>query len=249
MSETYPVGGGTMPAPEVVTAEPRVAEAFSPVPIHPGLRDLPGGPFDVVVADPPWMYQKQPGIKNAGMGAPGIAERYYPTLTNEEIAALPVKDIVARDAHLFLWVTNPGIFGGRFSDVDPEDIARAWGFEFRTIITWVKTAKSGAPNGGGMGWYFRGCTEHILYATRGRAAIPSHLRERNLLMAPRGRHSAKPPEFMEMVERVIPDARSRVELFARTPRAGWAAWGNEVGIVNSEAETACDRADRIEACE
>jgi N6-adenosine-specific RNA methylase IME4 len=188
---------------------------------------LPDGPFDVIVADPPWMYQKQPGINGPGAGSPGIAETVYPTLTNEQIARLPVADIAAKDAHLFLWFTNPFTWGGRRSGLHPELIANAWGFEFKTVLTWVKTTRAGGINQGGLGWYFRGCTEHVLYATRGKAGIPVGLREPNVLLAPKSRHSAKPPEFMAMVERVIPDGR-RLELFCRTSRPGWTAWGNEI---------------------
>lgn len=190
---------------------------------------LPAGPFDVVVADPPWMYQKAPGSRGADAAAPGAAEGRYDTMTNEEIAALPVADVVAPDAHLFLWITNPGVYGGRFSDLTPAGIASAWGFEYRTMLTWVKTSADGAPMRGGMGWYFRGCTEHVLYATRGKASIPSDLREPNVIMAQRGRHSAKPWEFAAMVERVIPDAR-RLEMFARHPRPGWETWGNQATV-------------------
>lgn len=190
--------------------------------------DLPTGPFDVIVADPPWMYQKQPGSKGAGAdGILGYAENAYPTMTNEALAAMPVADIAAKSAHLFMWFTNPGAFGGRFSDITPAQIANAWGFEFKTILTWVKTTRNGEVSRGGMGWYFRGCTEHVLYATRGRIGIPAALREPNVLMAPKSRHSAKPPQFMELVERVIPDAR-RIEMFCRAPRPGWVAWGNQV---------------------
>jgi len=187
---------------------------------------LPAGPFSVVVADPPWMYQKKPGSVSARLGASGTVDLHYPTMTNEDIAALPVRDIITDAAHLFLWVTNPGMFGNRFSDVDPEDIARSWGFEYRTLITWVKTTAAGEPMRGGMGWYFRGCTEHILYATRGKARIPSELREPNLILAPRGRHSEKPGSFMELVERVVEGPY--IELFARQPRPGWSSWGDEV---------------------
>lgn len=199
----------------------------SVIPASFGFAPLPTGPFDVIVADPPWLYQKNPGSKTARVSATGTADLHYPTMTNEQIATLPVADVAARDAHLFMWFTNPGMFGNRFSNVTPEDIAKAWGFQFKTVLTWVKTTDEGQINRGGMGWYFRGCTEHVLYATRGKAGIPSHLREPNVLLAPKSRHSAKPPEFMELVERVIPDAR-RLELFCRTPRPGWTSWGNEV---------------------
>jgi N6-adenosine-specific RNA methylase IME4 len=197
--------------------------------MHDGRSDTglwPTGPYDVLVADPPWLYQKQPGINGPNAAAEGAVDLHYPTMTNEAIAALPVRDVAAPDAHLFLWVTNPGIYGGRFSTVTPRDIAAAWGFRYKTMLTWVKTTKAGQPNAGGMGWYFRGCTEHILCAVRGKAAIPPELREPNVLLAPRGRHSEKPTAFLEMVERVT--AGRRLELFARTRRPGRDAWGNEV---------------------
>ncbi len=41
-----------------------------------------------------------------------------------------------------------------------------------------------------------------------------------------GRHSEKPADFAELIERVFPTA-PKIELFARTPRRGWDAWGNE----------------------
>lgn len=77
-----------------------------------------------------------------------------------------------------------------------------------------------------MGHFFRGATEHVLYATRGSAKIPSHLREPNVFLAPTSRHSGKPDVFMEKVERVTEGPY--LELFCRTPRPGWSAWGNEV---------------------
>lgn len=185
-----------------------------------------GRNYRVVVADPPWQYQKNPGAKGGGQGANGIAEREYSTMTNEEISTLPVASLVAPDAHLFLWMTNPGIYGGRFSTVTPRDIAESWGFQYKTTLTWVKTAQSGEPIRSGMGWFFRGCTEHIMYATRGAAGIAPARREPNVIMAPRGRHSQKPEEFMQMVERVVDGPY--LELFARERRPGWDAWGLEI---------------------
>lgn len=195
------------------------------------LSDFGNYKFPVIVADPPWMYQKNPGAKTAhiqgmGNGPSGTVEAEYAVMTNEQIAALPVRDLAADNAHLFMWFTNPGTFGNRFSEIDPEDIAKSWGFEFRTILTWVKTTQSGSVNGGGMGWYFRGATEHVLYATRGKAKIESHRREANVIMAPPTGHSKKPNAFMEKVERVVDGPY--LELFSRTPRLGWSAWGNEI---------------------
>lgn len=177
-------------------------------------------PYGTIVADPPWMYQKKPGAKQDGSNhgaTKRMAEHIYSTMTNEELAALPVADLAADDAHLYLWITNPGIYGGRFSDVTPRDIAEAWGFEFKTMLTWVK---GGAP---GMGFYFRGHTEHVLFCTRGHAPIPPESRVRNVFESPRRGHSEKPAVFMDLVEQVSP--APRLELFCRAPRFGWDSWG------------------------
>lgn len=108
-------------------------------------------PYATIVADPPWQYQKAPGSKQEAVqrldpgSRGGQAERQYSTLTNEQIATLPVRELAALDAHLFLWVTNPGIYGGRFSTVTPEAIAAAWGFKYQTMLTWVKVGEEGRP--------------------------------------------------------------------------------------------------------
>lgn len=149
-------------------------------------------------------------------------------MTMAQIAALPVADVAASDAHLFMWVTNPRLYGDRAGGVSPVDILTAWGFTYRTLITWVKTATAGRPDRGGMGWYFRGATEHVLYATKGAAAIPAPLREPNVLLAAKRRHSEKPAAFYAMVDRVVPEGR-RLEMFARQPRPGWTVWGHEAG--------------------
>jgi N6-adenosine-specific RNA methylase IME4 len=143
-------------------------------------------------------------------------------MTNEELAALPVAALADDEAHLYLWTTNPRLVGdykGR-RDVTPFDIAEAWGFRPVTLLTWVK------PGRGGTGWYFRGRTEHVIFATRGKLGIPPHLREPNVFTAKRNGHSTKPVEFFDMVQRVSPGPY--VELFARQPRMGWDVWGDEV---------------------
>ncbi len=201
------------------------------------LSALPGG-YSVIVADPPWMYQKQPGLHGSGDGPVGTAERHYQTMTNEQIAALPVAGLARASAHLFMWVTNPGIYGGRFSDVTPADIAAAWGFEYKTTLTWVKTGSDGRPIGSGMGWYFRGCTEHVLYATRGDASISSERRVANVVLAPRGRHSAKPEQFFRIVEAVADGPY--LEMFSRRRRRGWDSWGNDGALSDSVEALACE---------
>lgn len=182
-------------------------------------------PYSTIVADPPWMYQKNPGEKRANGSS--MAEHQYSTLTNEEIRDLPVSTLAAEQAHLYLWVTNPGMFGGRFSRVTPRDIVEAWGFTYVTLLTWVK------PGGGGMGWYFRGQTEHVVFAQRGMLGIPPAKREVNVFTAGRSGHSEKPAAFGDLVERVSPGPY--LELFARAPRLGWDSWGKGYEMSRGDA--------------
>lgn len=179
------------------------------------------GPYSTIVADPPWRYNASKTVLRGGGRGAG-AEHHYPTMTNAEIAALSVEGLAADQAHLYLWVTNPRLIAERDGSrvVTPFDIVEAWGFRPITLLTWVK------PGRGGTGWYFRGQTEHVIFGTRGGLGIPSHIREPNVIEAKRSRHSAKPVEFFDLVERVSPGPR--LEMFARQPRMGWDVWGNEV---------------------
>ena len=147
--------------------------------------ELPTGPFQVVVADPPWQYE-------SGNSLP------YPTMPLEAIKAIPVCDIAADDAILWLWTTNshlPVAF----------DVVAAWGFEYKTLLTWVKDRM-------GTGEWLRGQTEHCLVAARGKPVF-LHGSHGTVLEAARREHSRKPDEFYVLVEKVCPG--SRVELFSR----------------------------------
>lgn len=186
---------------------------------------IPLGPFATIAADPPWKYRdlvhatRVRGIKVAeyGFGADKIrgrrgAEGYYPVMTIEEIAALPVGHSAAPNAHLYLWCTN--------AFIEPAHVvARAWGFEPRTILTWVKP-------GIGMGHFYRNNTEHVIFAVRGRLPVLRH-NQPTAFTAPKSRiHSQKPNRFFEIVETMSPGPY--LELFARATRAGWVGWGNEL---------------------
>lgn len=170
--------------------------------------------YQTIVADPPWRYRTT-GIttrtRGDGTYAPE-AERNYPTMTVDEIVALPVRDWTADDAHLYLWVTNPILPSAL-------PIVEAWGFRYVTLLTWRKLGTLG------MGYYFRGDTEHVIFAVRGKAPIAAPDRQRNWFAAPKTGHSRKPDLFYEMVERVSPGPR--LEMFARRRRFGWDVWGNE----------------------
>lgn len=170
--------------------------------------------YRTIVADPPWRYRTV-GITTRTRGDGTYnpeAERNYPTMAVDEIAALPVADWADANAHLYLWVTNPILPAAL-------PIVEAWGFRYVTLLTWRKLGTLG------MGYYFRGDTEHVIFAVRGKAPIPAPVRARNWFAARKTGHSRKPDLFYEMVERVSPDPR--LEMFARRRRYGWDAWGNE----------------------
>ncbi len=79
---------------------------------------LPTGPFQVIVADPPWEYA-------SGRSLP------YPTMTFDEIRSMPVRDLSDENSILWLWTTNTHLRTA-------VEIAKAWGFEYKTALTWVK---------------------------------------------------------------------------------------------------------------
>ena len=179
--------------------------------------------YRTIVADPPWQYRKS--STEGSTGKPHNLKRHvesghYQTLTMRQIAALPVCEFAADNAHLYLWVTNPRLFGDRSDNsFNPSHIMQAWGFEYRTMLTWVK---QGAP---GMGNYFRINTEHVLFGVRGNCQMPPALREPNVFYAPKAGHSIKPASFLDLVERVSPGPY--LEMFARRARFGWDFWGDE----------------------
>jgi N6-adenosine-specific RNA methylase IME4 len=181
--------------------------------------------YATIVADPPWQQKAGPltGEFGEGFDVDGhrsSQEHAYPTLPLAEIAALPVRPLAAPDAHLYLWVTNKFLF-------DAREVARAWGFTYSTTLVWAKK-----PMGGGLGGTYGISTEFVLFCRRG--SLRSLQRQRGTWFQwkrpydERGKpkSSAKPPEFMDMVEATSPGPY--IELFARSRRPGWDAWGNEV---------------------
>ena len=189
-----------------------------------------------ILADPPWPYEGQGPVGNGGRGASG-AERiiqvgvdaHYPTMSIEELKALPVREAADTPAHLYLWTTNSFM-------VEAHDIARAWGFEPKTILTWVKVRQSDGQPSMKTGYYYRSATEHIVFAVRGSLRLRGPCRPTAYLL-PRDAHSVKPDYFYRLVEEQSPGPY--LEMFARRPRAGWAQWGNEINSTFRFGETQC----------
>lgn len=166
--------------------------------------------YKTILADPPWNESGGGKIKRG-------ADKHYPLLKTKEIMSLPVSSLADENAHLYLWVTNGHLPDGL-------RVMEAWGFDYKTCITWAKDRF-------GLGQYFRGQTEHVLFGVRGN--IPYRTKSngkraqgRTLITAPRQEHSAKPEELRSMIQVVSPGPY--IELFAREAYPGWDCWGNEV---------------------
>lgn len=164
--------------------------------------------FPVIYADPPWRYENPP------MGATNRSiENHYPTMSLDEICALPVGEIATDDAILYMWATAPKL-------AECMQVLTAWGFDYRTNFVWVKDKI-------GMGYHARSQHEILLVAKRGNIPPPAVAdRVASVVMAERNEHSAKPVVFYELIESFYPTL-PKIELFCRSPREGWAVWGNQ----------------------
>ena len=175
-----------------------------------------GGRFASVLADPPWQFQNK-----TGKVAPEHRRlSRYATLTLEEIKGLPVAEVAADVAHLYLWVPNALLPEGL-------SVLQAWGFRYKSNIVWHKVRKDGGPDGRGVGFYFRNVTELVLFGVRGKHArtLAPGRRQVNYIASRKREHSRKPDELYPVIEACSPGPY--LELFARGVRPGWTAWGNQ----------------------
>lgn len=181
--------------------------------------------YRTIVADPPWQHPDSGARTKSTAGNwkgkwLGYESRVpYDRMTLDAIKALPVLDVAADNAHLYLWTTN------RFLR-DSYGVVEAWGFTPSTLLTWCK-----APMGLGLGGAFAITTEFVIFARRGSLAP---LRRCDSTWFPFKRpynengvpaHSRKPDGFLDVVEQVSPGPY--LELFARRQRLGWDTWGDE----------------------
>lgn len=180
---------------------------------------LPEGKFRVIYADPPWKY----GDERGGLEKQGTAAAaQYPTMKIEDICTLapfdrPIADLAARDAVLFLWATFPLL-------VDGLRVVDAWGFDYKTAFVWDKERSN-------IGNYHDARAEILLIGVRGSCPIEINTRPRQVQSIARGRHSAKPEEWRELIDTLYPTGPA-IELFRRgesirTKVREWRIWGNE----------------------
>lgn len=192
-----------------MTTKPLRPEAATPP-----LPQVVGG-FSTLLADPPWRFANRTGK---------VAPEHrrldrYSTMSLDAIKSINVKDAMAPNAHLYLWVPNALL---------PDGLAvmEAWGFRYVSNIVWAKRRKDGGPDGRGVGFYFRNVTELLLFGVKGslRTLAPGRSQV-NMIETRKREHSRKPDEQYELIEACSPG--SYLEMFARHARPGWSAWGDE----------------------
>lgn len=185
--------------------------------------------YSVIYADPPWPYN------NPQSDDPARGGKTYATMTMEDIKNLKVQSIAAPDCALFLWATMPKL-------IEAFEVINAWGFRYITCaFVWVKLNPTGELLRGGkkgkdvllrkgiysgLGYWTNGNAELCLFAKQGHPQRAAR-NVKQIVIAPRGRHSAKPAEVRDRIVRLMGDV-PRIELFAREIVPGWTCWGNEV---------------------
>ncbi|AXF75545.1 S-adenosylmethionine-binding protein [Erwinia tracheiphila] len=171
--------------------------------------------YTLIYADPPWTYRDKTNDGERGAG------HKYQTMTIPDICRTAVWDLAAESCLLAMW----------WVPAQPSEALKvmdAWGFRLMTMkgFTWHKTNKHKGNSAIGMGHMIRANSEDCLFAVKGKlperldASICQHL------TAPRMEHSAKPPEFRDLLVRLLGDV-PRCELFSRDSVPGWDMWGNQ----------------------
>lgn len=189
-------------------------EPLRPENAPPPLPTVAGG-FSTILADPPWRFSNRTGK---------VAPEHrrldrYSTMSLEMIKELRVKDVSAKNAHLYLWVPNALLPEGM-------QVMEAWGFRYVSNIIWAKRRKDGGPDGRGVGFYFRNVTEILLFGVKGSLRTLAPARSQvNMIETRKREHSRKPDEQYDLIEACSPGPY--LEMFARHPQKGWSVWGDE----------------------
>ena len=169
--------------------------------------------YNIIYADPPWKYDRQKGE--------GVAADIYQTMSLAEIESIPVNEIAADDAVLFLWVTFPKLKEGL-------SVIESWGFKYKTCaFNWVKRCRKQQEKWfWGLGFWTRANPELCLIATKGqpkRVSKAVHC----IVDTPVEEHSKKPDIVREKIVELAGNL-PRAELFARNEYPGWVCVGNEI---------------------
>ena len=186
--------------------------------------------YQIVYADPPWRFTGlgSKGIRSSKLRGNGLhvnrpLEEKYSTMSIAEIKALPVGDITADNAVLFLWTTDAHL-------PIALEVMDAWGFRYATVaFVWLKQTTRGNDVCYYGYWTMKG-QELCLLGRKGKPKPVAH-NVRQLVRAVRREHSRKPDEVRDRIVQLMGDL-PRIELFARERFSGWDAWGNDTEHFN-----------------
>lgn len=198
---------------------------------------LPPGPFQLILADPPWATTLWAGQDRTPTQKRG--EDHYPVMTREQLVTLPVEACAAPHALLAMWTIG--------SHLDQAmALGQAWGFRYSTdLFYWAKQRQLRPdqidlftgdihPAKLGLGKHSRKQVEPCLLFARGKGLKVLDHSVRQLIVAPAREHSRKPEQAFTGLDALYGTQLTRLELFSRTPRAGWTSWGNETGKFEEE---------------
>lgn len=196
---------------------------------------LPNEKYSILYVDPPWHYNGKLQFDRSGQSKVNegwekdvfvsAASFKYPTIKTAELKKLDVGSIAKDDCLLFMWTSNPHL-------KQAIDLGQAWGFDYKTVaFVWNKMVHN-------PGQYTLSYCELCLLFKRGRIPKPRGARNvKQLVTSPRGKHSEKPTQVIENIEKMFPGS-NKIELFSRKIRDGWSAWGLETiydnAIINKE---------------
>ena len=172
--------------------------------------------YQLLYTDPPWHFRV-----HSPKGESRSAVQHYPIMSMDSLINLPVQSMAEKDSVLLMWIIDPMVEQGY-------QLMRAWGFIPKTVgFYWVKENTKSAGYFTGLGYYTRANPEQCILGTRGKGLPRKDKSVKRLIVAPRGRHSEKPVQAYEGIERLFGNV-TRLEMFARRQREGWDVFGNQV---------------------
>jgi len=182
--------------------------------------NFPDKKFNIIYADPPWSFSSK-SYQDGNRSMIDLQKTHYKTMTQNDIASLPVQNIADENCILFMWVTDSHL-------KEAINVIEAWGFRYKTIgFTWVKQYATGSLCYN-FSPYVLKSTEICLIATKGKLKeLKRKNNVRGLVFAERTKHSQKPNEVRNRITELCKDL-PKIELFARQKANGWYAWGNEI---------------------
>jgi N6-adenosine-specific RNA methylase IME4 len=187
----------------------KIKTLYLPEPKKTETPELPKGKYQVIYADPPWQYAQE---QHTHEKQNTTLETHYPTMPTEEIAKLPISDLVGENAVLFMWTTSPKLF-------ECKQVIDGWGFDYKSSMVWDKVLHN-------VGYYVSVRHEFLLICTKGSCLPDNPKLHDSVITEERTEHSRKPEIFYEIIEDMYKG--KKIELFARKKRVGWDTWGNQL---------------------